>query len=95
MGIFVDQFRTMKMALEAKLKHRLPSNHPMTAWLVEHTAWVLNKFHLGADGRSAYGRLRGREGRESACECGETIMWLVPKKLRSKLGQRWRYGFVL
>ena len=94
-GIVVDQFRTLKMALEAKLRHRLPSNHPVTAWLVEHTAWVLNKYHLGADGRTAYGRLHGREGRERVCEFGETIMWLVPKKLRSKLDQRWRYGTFL
>ena len=94
-GIFEDQFRTLKMALEMRIKHRLPSAHPVTAWLVEHTAWVLNKFHLGDDGRTAYGRLHGREGRERVCEFGETIMWYVPKKLRAKLDQRWRYGVFL
>ena len=94
-GIFEDQFRTLKMALEMRLKHRLPSAHPVTAWLAEHTAWVLNKFHLGDDGRTAYGRLHGREGRERVCEFGETVMWYVPKKLRAKLDQRWRYGIFL
>ena len=94
-GIFEDQFRTLKMALETKIKHRLPSSHPVTSWLVEHTAWVLNKFHLGSDGRTAYGRLHGREGRDRVCEFGETIMWFVPKKMRSKLDQRWRYGVFL
>ena len=94
-GIFEDQFRTLKMALEIRLKHRLGSSHPATAWLVEHTAWVLNKYYLGADGRTAYGRLHGREGRERVCEFGETVMWFVPKKLRSKLDQRWRYGVFL
>ena len=84
-GIFEDQFRTLKAALETSIKHRIPSNHPVIAWLVEHTSWVLNKFHLGDDGRTAYGRLHGREGRERICEFGETIMWFVPKKLRSKL----------
>ena len=29
------------------------------------------------------------------CEFGETVMWFVPKKLRSKLDQRWRYGVFL
>ena len=94
-GIFEDQFRTLKAALETSIKHRIPSNHPVIAWLVEHTSWVLNKFHLGDDGRTAYGRLHGREGRERICEFGETIMWFVPKKLRSKLDQRWRYGIFL
>ena len=83
------------MALEMRLKHRLPSAHPVTAWLAEHTAWVLNKFHLGEDGRTAYGRLHGREGRERVCEFGETVMWYVPKKLHAKLDQRWRYGVFL
>ena len=94
-GIFEDHFRTIKAALEIKLKQRLPSAHPITAWIVEHTAWLLNKFHLGADARTAYGRLHGREGRERICEFGEVVMWFVPKKMRAKLDQRWRYGVFL
>ena len=64
-------------------------------WLIEHTAYVLNKFGLGSDGKTPYGRLHGREGRERMCEFGERIQWYVPKKLRSKLDQRWRYGIFL
>ena len=94
-GIFEDQFRTMKHALELRLKRRLPSAHPVTAWLVEHVAFVLNKYGLDATGRTAYGRLHGREGVENICEFGELVMWFVPKKLRSKLDQRWRYGVFL
>ena len=63
-GVWEDQFRTLKHALELRLKHRLPASHPITSWLVEHTAWILNKYHLDSDGRTAYGRLHGREGRE-------------------------------
>ena len=94
-GIFEDQFRTLKMALELRMKQRIPSSHPVTAWLVEHTAWVLNKYHLGTDGRTSYGRLHGREGRERVCEFGEVVLWYVPKKMRAKLDQRWRYGVFL
>ena len=87
-GVFEDKFKTLKHALELKIKKRLPSAHPVTAWLVEHTAWVLNKFHLDKEGRTAYGRLHGREGHERICESGERIMWFVPKKLRGKVDQR-------
>ena len=45
-----DQFRTLKTARESRLKSRLASDHPIIAWLVEHTAYVLNKFSLGPDG---------------------------------------------
>ena len=94
-GIFEDQFRTLKHALETRLKRRLPSDHPVTAWLVEHTSFVLNKYALDSDGRTAYGRLHGREGHERTCEFGERVICYVPKKLRAKLDQRWRYGIFL
>ena len=93
-GIWEDQFRTLKHALELRLKHRLPLNHPVTSWLVVHTAWVSNNLHLDADGRTAYGKSHGREGHERVCEFGERIMWFVPKRLRAKLDQRWRCGIV-
>ena len=89
---FTDQFRTLKTALKSRLKSRLASDHPVIAWLVEHTAYVLNKFAIGSDGKTAYGRLHGREGRERICEFGERIMWYVPKKMRAKLDQRWISG---
>ena len=94
-SIVEDQFRTLKVALETKLKQRLPSSHPITAWLVEHTSWVLNRFQRGSDGRTPYDRLHGRAGHERVCEFGEMVMWSVPKKLRSKLDQRWGYGMCL
>ena len=94
-GLFEDQFRTLKNALESRLKRRIPTSHPVISWLAEHTAWILNKFHLDVEGRTAYGRLHGREGKERVCEFGERVMWFVPKKLRSKLDQRWRYGIFL
>ena len=49
-GVSEDQFRTLKHALELRPKQRLPSSHPVTSWLVEHTAWVFNNFQLGSDG---------------------------------------------
>ena len=87
-GMWEDQFRTLKHALELRLKHRLPMAHPVTSWLVEHTAWVLNEFNLDSDGRTAYGRLHGREGHERVCEFWERIVWFVPKKMKAKMDQR-------
>ena len=94
-GDFVGQLRTLKTALESRLKAKLSSSHPVMHWLIEHTAYILNKFSLGSDGKTPYGRLHGKEGRERICEFGERVMWYVPKKLRSKLDQRWRYGIFL
>lgn len=62
------------------------------AWLVEHASYLLNTFELGTDGRTAYGRLHGKEGTEHICEFGERVLWYVSNKLRTKLDARWRYG---
>ncbi len=52
--------RTMKSCLEERLQCRIPSNHAVMWWLVEHVAWTLTTRHRGTDGKAAYERLRGR-----------------------------------
>ena len=91
----VDEIRTLKLSLERRVKGRLASNHPVMAWMVEHAAYMLNRCKLGTDGRTAYGRLHGKESTARLCEFGERILWFVPKKHRAKLDARWRYGTFL
>ena len=91
----VDHVRTLKMSLEHRLRGRLPNKLSVMAWLVEHSSYVLNRCKLGTDGRTAYGRLHGKESTARLCEFGERILWCVPRKHRCKLDARWRYGIVL
>ena len=46
-GVFMDQLRTLKTALESRLKIRLASSRPITHWLIEHTSYVLSKNIVG------------------------------------------------
>ena len=68
-----DQARTMKAALEDRLGQRIAAAHPLMRWLIHHAATLLTKFHLGADGRTAYMRMHGRKPMERICEFGERI----------------------
>ena len=56
----VDQARTLKLALESRLKARLPCYRPVFAWLIEHTAYVLNRFNLGRMAELRMGDCMGR-----------------------------------
>ena len=47
---------------------------------------------LGTDGRTAYGRLHGKESIHNTCEFGENVLWYVPRRSRGKLDAGWRYG---
>ncbi len=35
------QLRTVKLCLEKRLQQRVPTDHKVMSWLVEHVAWVL------------------------------------------------------
>ena len=91
----IDEVRTLKMSTEQRLKGRLPNNHPVMSWLVEHASYMLNRCKLDTDGRTAYGRIHGKESTAKLCEFAERVLWYVPKKQRAKLDARWRYGVFL
>ena len=69
--------RTMKFALEHKLKITIECTHPVMTWLVEHAAETLNKFHVGSDGRTAYERMKGKSYKGEVFEFGRSVMHRV------------------
>ena len=74
------------------MKQKLPSKHPVFRWLAEHTASLINRFKVNADGRTAFQALHGKKYTEKVIEFGEQVLYNVPRKLRSKLTRRWCVG---
>ena len=68
-----EQIRVLRTALEAKLKAKVPGNHPVICWLIEHSADLLNKYQEGDDGRTAYHRLRGKSWNHEMVEFGKKV----------------------
>ena len=91
----VDHIRTLKMSTEGRLGVRIPNDHPLMSWIAEHATYLLNRYQLSTDGRTAYGRIHGKESTARICEFAERVLWYVPKKHRAKLDARWRYGVFL
>ena len=89
--------RVHLLALERKLGHRVPSKHPLLAWLVEHVADVATKYLRGADGRTAYERLFGKQVHEEGLEFGEQVLWRkrASKDMNVLLEARWEEGLWL
>ncbi len=92
--------RTLKLCLEDRLKRRIPTNHPVMTWLVEHTAWILRNRVVGADGRTAHQRVRGRECGRREIGFGEKVLYMLPRKgpdhdARAKLAALCEEGIVL
>ena len=58
---------------ERKLKGNIPSQHPVMTWLVECVVDIVTKYMQGADGRTSYERLFGKQVHEEGLEFGERV----------------------
>ena len=47
------QVRVLKLALEHRYKVELPAKHAMIPWMIEYAAFLLNRFEVGHDGKTA------------------------------------------
>lgn len=90
-----DMLRTLKIALETRLATRVPTSHPVTKWLVEHAATVLNRYRVNDSGKTPYEEVHGQRSTQRIVEIGEQVFFNVPKRLRAKLSRRWRLGIYL
>ena len=93
--IVEDLLRTMKSALENRIKALVPCSHPVIAWMVMHVADVITKFSVNKTGQTPYEELHGKRALERRCEFGERIYYSVPKKARAKRNLRWEIGIYL
>ena len=90
-----DLLRVHKIALEARLGKRIPAEHAVMRWLVEHVADILTKYTINESGLSPYEELHGRRAQERRVEFGERVFFASTKKGRAKLDKRWRLGVYL
>ena len=61
---------TLLASLQARIKIPVPCDHPLMGWLVHRSAYLLNRYQLGSDDRTAWGRLHDQKATERACEFG-------------------------
>ena len=89
------QTRVLKMAVEEVLGG-FSVKHPAFTWLVLHAADSYNKFHVGADGRTAYKKIRGRPYSGGMFEFGQCILYKISSKVHGgDMGPRWAKGIWL
>ncbi len=88
-----DMIRTHKLDLEARMGEKVEVTGNIMAWLIEHSADILNKFQVGRDGRTPYERLKGKRFRGLVYEFASPCMLRVSGKPQGGLMQaRWVEG---
>ena len=76
----------------------MSSESPLFTWSVKHAQWLINRYMIGADGKTAYSRRWNREYNGSLCMFGELIDAKVPVSGRvrvPKAGSQWFSGVYL
>ena len=53
-------FRTLRSQLQARYQELIPESHCILAWLMQHSAYTLNRYLKGNAGRTPRQRLKGR-----------------------------------
>ena len=92
------QIRTLKSDLESKIGMAIPSSHDIVPWLIEYAAVLLNRGQVGADGRTAYERLKGKRASVPGLQFGERVLWksnVQPYKRKHKMDSDWSEGVFL
>lgn len=91
------QVRVLKLAVETRWGVEIPAKHPILPWLVEYSAFLLNRFEVGHDGKTAYERLKGKQARTLGVEFAEAILWKSKPSggALGKLSSLWDDGIFL
>jgi len=69
------QVRVLKDALEARWKVKIKAADAVIPWLMEWSAYLLNRFEVGHDGKTAYERCAGKKAKSLGLEFGEAVLW--------------------
>ena len=75
-------FRTLRLGLEAAIGKRIPIDHAVTPWLLEHTALLLSIRTRLPNGLTPWGMARGRPFGQKIIGFGESVLWKLPTKAR-------------
>ena len=68
------QVRVLRDALEARLSVKIEAKHPVMTCLVEYAAFILNRYEVGKDGKTAYERSKGKKAKTMGIEFGEAVL---------------------
>ena len=55
-----QQVRVMRDAFEGRTRVKLSARHPLMTWIVEYSGYLLSRFEVGNDGKTAYERCKGK-----------------------------------
>ena len=72
------------MVLRAEID--VGASHRLMGWMIRHAAWILNRFQIKSDGRTAYRNVRDKDHDRELVQFGESCLVQKPRCRRDKAG---------
>ena len=90
----------MKLCTEARIDKFIAVDHPVVAWLLEHTCLILSVRVRGSDGLTAWAHVRGRAFNQRMLSFLESVFYKLPitgpqAAPDGNMGTRWAVGTFL
>ncbi len=73
-------FRTIKLDVENNIGMKIPVDHPIVIWMLEHVALLLSAVVRKEDGTTPWFKVRGRPFAQPLLAFGESVLWKQPEK---------------
>ena len=71
-----EMVRALKLALEDRIQDKLKPLDAVAAWMVDHAGYAYSRYQVGADGRTAYERWKGKRTKRPICDFAEKVLYL-------------------
>ena len=87
------QIRVLKSSVERKMQLVIKDDHPVMAWIPQHSGFLLSRFQVAADGKTAH-RLKGKAYRRELDDFAEKVRFMPVTHggHMNKLESRWELG---
>ena len=87
------QFRAVKDALESRVGQRISGEMSCVPWMMSHASGLINRYHIGEDGKTNYQRWKGKSFKREVAEFGECVFYLkAGTRGVDKFECRWEEG---
>lgn len=90
------QVRAMKSSLQERMKKEIDEKHPIWSWVARHGNFLMSRYRLGPDGRTAYERLKGKRWKRPMVTFGEKVHFRPLKsytKNQSDMAEQLKLGY--
>ena len=68
--------RVLKDSVERKSQLVIKDDHPIMAWIPQHAGFLLSRFQVAADGKTAHERLKGKAYRRELVDFAEKVRFM-------------------